>query len=195
LPWLLHAVCEVLQRYVVFQFPQQPIVIALWVAHTWALDATDYTPYLHIFSAETSSGKSRLLEVLAMLVNKPWKLESVSVAALFRRVEKDQPTLLYDEIDNVFRGNGKDDDTKDLRACLNSGFKRGGTFTRCVGQNANLDVKEFATFSPKALTGIGKVLSDTLSNRCIPIELVRQTREEKVHRFRQREVEAELGGL
>jgi hypothetical protein len=78
----------------------------------------------------------------------------VSVAALLRHIEIDHPTLLYDEIDNVFRGNGKDDDTKDLRACLNSGFKRGGKFTRCVGQHANLEVKEFATFSPKALTDL-----------------------------------------
>lgn len=192
---LLRAICEVLRRYVVFQCPEQAEAIALWTAHTWTLDAFEYTPYLHVFSAETTSGKSRLLEVLALLVKKPWKLESVSVAALFRRIELDQPTLLYDEIDNAFRGDGKDDDTKDLRACLNSGFKRGGTFTRCVGQNASLEVKEFATFCPKALTGIGRVLSDTLSNRCIPIELQRQSREEKAKRFREREAKAELAPL
>jgi hypothetical protein len=120
LPKLLNALCDILRSYVSFQFDEQPRTIALWIAHTWVLDAADYTPYLHVFSAETSSGKSRLLEVLALLVNKSWKVESASVAALFRRVEIDQPTLLYDEIDNVFRGNGKDDDTKDLRACLNS---------------------------------------------------------------------------
>jgi hypothetical protein len=62
---LLSAVREILCRYVSFQFPEQPAAIALWVVHTWVLDAFDYTPYLHIYSAETSSGKSRLLEVLA----------------------------------------------------------------------------------------------------------------------------------
>ncbi len=179
----------------VFSLPAQPEIIALWVIHTWVLDAFEYTPYLHVFSAETSSGKSRLLEVLALLVNKPWKAESVSTAVLFRRIEIDRPTLLYDEIDNVFRGAGKDDDTKDLRACLNSGFKRGGKFARCVGQNANLEVKEFATFGPKALSGIGRVLSDTLSNRCIPIELQRQFREQKAERFRERKAQAELAPL
>jgi Protein of unknown function (DUF3631) len=192
---LLSAVREILCRYVSFQFPEQPTAIALWVVHTWVLDAFDYTPYLHIYSAETSSGKSRLLEVLGLLVNKPWKVESVSVAALFRRIEKDQPTLLFDEIDNVFRSNGKDDDTKDLRACLNSGFKRDGKFSRCVGQNANLDVKEFATFSPKGLAGIGKVLSDTLSNHCIAIELLPQMREQKAEKFREREVRPEFDQL
>jgi Protein of unknown function (DUF3631) len=192
---LLDAVCNVLRRYVSFQFPEQPLVIALWVLHTWAFDAAYFSPYLHIYSAETSSGKSRLLEVLALLVNKPWKLDSGSVATIFRKIDTNKPTVLYDEIDNVFRGGGKDDDTKDLRACLNSGFKWDGKFSRCVGQNANLEVKEFATFSPKALAGIGKVLSDTLSNRCIPIELLRRTREEKTERFREREAQAEHAGL
>ena len=53
------------------------------------------------------AAKARLLEVLALLVNKPWKIESASTAVLFRRIEVDRPTLLYDEIDNVFRGRRK----------------------------------------------------------------------------------------
>jgi hypothetical protein len=103
--------------------------------------------------------------------------------------------LLHDEIDNVFRGTAKDDDIKDLRGCLNSGFKWDGCISRCVGQHANLEVKDFSTFSPKALAGIGEVLSDTLSNRCIKIKLVRRTREERVERFREREARAELHPL
>jgi Protein of unknown function (DUF3631)/CHC2 zinc finger len=192
---LLDAVGDVLRRYVSFQLPEQPLIIALWIIHTWAFEAAYFSPYLHIYSAETSSGKSRLLEVLTLLVNKPWKLDSGSVATIFRKIDTDKPTVLYDEIDNVFRPGGKDDDTKDLRACLNSGFKWDGKFSRCVGQNANLEVKEFATFSPKALAGIGKVLSDALSNRCIPIELLRRTREEKIERFRERKAQAEHANL
>jgi hypothetical protein len=186
---LLDEVVKVLVRFVIFPMDEQPIVIALWVVHTWVLDAFDFTPYLHIFSAETISGKTRLLEVLECLVNKAWKIDSVSVAALFRKIDREWPTLLYDEIDNVFRGGGKDDDIRDLRACLNSGFKRGGRFTRCVGQNANLDTKDFATFCPKALAGIGNRLSDTLSNRCVPIELERQD-EVKAAPFRDEQAKA-----
>ena len=192
---LLDSVRDTLRRYVSFQFMEQPTAIALWVLHTWAFEAFYFTPYLHVFSAETSSGKSRLLEVLALLVNQPWKIDDASTSTLFRRIETDRPTLLHDEIDNVFRGNGKDDDVKDKRACLNSGFKWDGKISRCVGQHANLEVKEFSTFSPKALAGIGEVLSDTLSNRCIGIKLVRRTREERVERFREREAQAEHAGL
>jgi Protein of unknown function (DUF3631) len=58
-----------------------------------------------------------------------------------------------------------------------------------------MEVKEFSTFSPKALAGIGEVLSDTLSNRCIEIRLVRRTREKRVERFREREAQAEHADL
>src|SRR2546430_178231 len=90
---LLDAVCNVLRRYVSFQLPEQPLVIALWVLHTWAFGSAYFSPYLHIYSAETSSGKSRLLEVLALLVNKPWKLDSGSVATIFRKIDAGKPTV------------------------------------------------------------------------------------------------------
>jgi hypothetical protein len=186
---LLDAICGTLQRYVFFQLPEQVIAVGLWVAHTWVLEAFDYTPYLHVHSAEKRSGKSRLLDVLALLVQDPWRTAGVSLAALFRKVERDQPTLLYDEIDTVFT-NSKNDDTKDIQGFLNAGFERGSAFCRCVGQGANFDVEEFEPFCPKALSGIGDVLPDTTADRCIPIELVRQSRTEKTERFRKREAEA-----
>jgi hypothetical protein len=191
---LLDAICEVLQRYVFFQLPEQVIATGLRVVHTWVLDAFDYTPYLHVHSAEKRSGKSRLLDVLALLVREPWRTAGVSLAALFRKVERDQPTLLYDEIDTVF-SNSRKDDTKDIQGFLNAGFERGATFCRCVGQNADLDIQEFEPFCPKALSGIGEVLPDTTADRCVPIELVRQSREEKTERFRKREVEAVVANI
>ena len=129
---LLDAISEVLRRYVVFQFSEQATVIALWVVHTWVIEAFDYTAYLHVHSAEKRSGKSRLLDVLDLLVKKPWRTAGVSLPALFRKVERDKPTLLYDEIDTVF-SNSKKDDTKDIQGFLNAGFERGAKFSRCVG--------------------------------------------------------------
>ena len=61
---VLDSICEFLQRYVVFASATQPIVIALWVAHTWTLDSWDCTPYLDISSPEKRSGKTRLLDLL-----------------------------------------------------------------------------------------------------------------------------------
>jgi uncharacterized protein DUF3631 len=176
-----------LRRYVVFQMPEQPRAIALWVVHCWALDAFDYTPYLHIGSPEKQCGKTRLLDCLELLTPKPWRAILPSEAVLFRKIERDRPTLLLDELDGVF-SNGKDDRKEALRSLLNAGFEAKAIIPRCVGQGANL--AEFRVFCAKALAGIGK-LPDTIRDRSVPIPLVRRTRDEQVNRFRKRDTETE----
>ena len=183
LPAIIEAVCAFLRRYVVFQNAEQPIAVALWVAHSWALQAFDYTPYIHVASPEKQCGKTRLLDCLEVLTPKPWRAILPSEAVLFREIEKDAPTLLLDELDAVFT-NSKDDRNEALRALLNAGFERKATIPRCVGQNQ--EVKHFAVFCAKALAGIGK-LPDTVRDRSIPIQLARRSRDEKVERFRKRE--------
>ena len=65
LDWIL----GYLKRFVSLS-PEQGRVVALWVVHTHSMDAADTTPYLSIHSAEKQSGKTRLLEVLKMLVRR-----------------------------------------------------------------------------------------------------------------------------
>ncbi|WP_324276825.1 hypothetical protein [Blastococcus brunescens] len=48
-----------------------------------------------------------------------------SVAAIFRKIEMDRPTLLFDEVDAIFGRYGKDEDNESLRGLLNSGHARG----------------------------------------------------------------------
>jgi hypothetical protein len=182
---LLDALCRFLKRYIVFQHSEQPIAIALWVVHSWVLDAFEYTPYLHIASPEKQCGKTRLLDCLDLLTPKPWRAILPSEAVLFRTIEHDRPTLLLDELDAVF-GNSKDERKEALRALLNAGFEQKATVPRCIGQNQ--EVKHFAVFCAKALAGIGR-LPDTVRDRCVPIQLVRRSRDEQVERFRKREAE------
>jgi hypothetical protein len=188
---LLDSICAFLQRYIVFQYPEQPVAIALWVAHAWALDAFEYTPYLHIASPEKQCGKTRLLDCLELLTPKPWRAVLPTEAVLFRTIEHDLPTLLLDELDAVF-GNSKDERKEPLRALLNAGFERKATVPRCVGPNHN--VKHFAVFCAKALAGIGR-LPDTVRDRSVPIQLVRRSRNERVERFRKCEAERAITSL
>src|SRR5215472_1361798 len=95
---VLDAICAILRRYVVFAVHEQAIAISLWVVHTWIWEAFDFTPYLYVFSAEKRSGKSRLLDVLELLVKNPWRDSGATEAVLFRKIERDKPTLLSDEI-------------------------------------------------------------------------------------------------
>jgi len=189
---LLTAVKEILRRYVVFPLEDQAILIAIWIAHTWAIEAFEFTPYLNVFSASKRSGKSRVLEVINLLARNPRLTSSGSSAGLLRSIdEHNPPTLLLDEVDAVY-GKKNDNEGESLRQFLNAGFRRGATFLRCVGQGANLKPREFPAFCPKALAGIGRCLPDTVLDRSLPIELVRQSREQKAERFREREVRAVL---
>src|SRR5262249_43781016 len=73
---------------------------------------------------------------------------------------------------------------------FNVGFERGAKIPRCVGEGTKQDIQEFDPFCAKAISGIGKVLPDTVTDRCLPIELQRQSREEKSERFRKRDADA-----
>jgi hypothetical protein len=191
---ILDAVVGFLCRWVVFQYSEQAIASALWIVHTWVIDAFDFTPYLHVFSAEKRSGKSRLLDVLELLVKNPWRGGGETEAVLFRKIKAKLPTLLSDEIDTVFHAT-KNDGMDNILRMFNLGFTRGYIVSRCVGTNTKFEIEEFDPFCPKALCGIGRCLPDTVADRALPIELVRQSSEEKAERFRVRDARKLVAGI
>jgi uncharacterized protein DUF3631 len=174
-----------LRRFVVMSDAQADAT-ALWVAHTHATDAAEATPYLAVTSAEKRSGKTRLREVLELLVHNALPAANISDAALFRAVEKLSPTLLLDEADAVFKARERED----LRGMLNAGYRRGAVAYRMGGANKTT-LEAFPVFCAKAFFGIGDFLPDTLADRAIPIRLQRRTSDEPVERFRRRDAEAE----
>jgi 5S rRNA maturation endonuclease (ribonuclease M5) len=190
---LLDEIEAFLRRFVVFATDAQALVAALWVAHTWCFEAAETTPYLHVTSPEKRSGKSRLVEVLAQLVRGALQAADMTAAALYRSITDPAPTVLFDEVQEMF-GRGADDDQRQLRACLNSGYRLGGAARRCVGEGAKQTVAEFPTFCPKVLAGTGS-LPDMLADRAIPIRLHRKTRHERVERFRIRRIRSRAEAL
>jgi Protein of unknown function (DUF3631) len=170
-----------IRRYVVL--PQEAAdFLALWVAHTHAFEAAVTTPYVRVMSAERASGKTRLLEVLALLVRRGWLNANPSAATIFRKGDADAPTLLLDEVDQVpFR------DRMDLLSVLNSGYRIGIKVPRC---NDKGELFEFDVFYPKAFAGLddGK-LPDTLVSRSIAVRLERRRQDEPIERFRHRHAE------
>lgn len=177
-----------LQRYVVLS-EAQASVIALWIIHTHLINAFEVTPYLNINSAEKQSGKTRLLEVLKITVANPWLTGRASAAVLVRKVDAARPTLLLDESDAAF--NGEKEYAEALRGILNTGYMSDGKASLCVGQGAQITFKDFSTFCPKAIAGIGH-LPDTVEDRSIPIRLRRAAPGEVNARFRRREVSGEV---
>jgi hypothetical protein len=100
------------------------------------------TPYLRVTSATPDSAKSLLLEILASISRRGWHAVKPSAAVLYRKVNRDAPTLLLDEMDNYPL-----DDRRDALSILNAGLKRGVTVPRC---KENGDLEEFKVFCPKA---------------------------------------------
>lgn len=189
----LHDVRVYIRRYVVVT-DDQAVAIALWCAHTHAIEAADCTPYLQITSATKRSGKTRLLEALEPLVARPWLTGRVSAAALVRKVDADRPTLLLDESDAALGAAANRDYSEALRGLLNSGYRRSGRSTICIGQGASLTTRDFVTFSAKAIAGIGE-LPGTVADRSIKIELRRRTNDEPCARWRARDGGAEATPL
>ena len=185
---LIADVAHLLRRFVVFPSEHAQIAAALWVVHAHAADCAESTPRLAVLSPEKQSGKTRLLEVLELLVPRPLRPANMTAAALYRMIAARQPTVLFDEIDATF--GPKAGDHEELRAVLNAGHRRGATVARCVGDGASMEVVEFPAFAPVALAGIGD-LPDTILDRSIPIKMRRRARDEKVAPFRHRDAQVD----
>jgi putative DNA primase/helicase len=146
--------------------------IALWVVHAHAHDCFDVSPILAITSPTPECGKTTLCSILVGLTPRALPTSNITVAALFRTVEKCRPTLVLDEADTF----AKDDDV--LRGIVNSGHNKAGAFViRTVGDN--FEPRRFRTWAPKAVASIGK-LTTTWASRSIHVELTRKTAAEEV---------------
>jgi len=179
-----------IRRYVVMD-EAKLIISALWAIHTHCAPQFEQTPYLAVTSPEKQCGKSRFMEVMQLLVYRPWMTILPTEAVVFRKVHNDRPTLLLDETDAIFQlKNG--DKYEGLRAMLNAGHRNGATVPRCIGAKAQ--IANFRVYCPKMLAGIG-TLPDTVADRAVPIRLQRKTRDETVKRFFKREAEPEAERL
>lgn len=180
---LLDDVEDFLATYIAFPSEHARVAVTLWAAHAHLLNAADNTPRLALLSPEPGSGKTRVLEVLELLVPAPMHVLSASPAAIFRTIDSATPTLLFDEVDAIFGRRGKDDSNEDLRALLNAGHRRGATIPRCVGPSH--EVRLFPVHAAVALAGLGD-LPDTLMSRSVVVRMRRRAPGETIRPFRHR---------
>jgi len=181
---LLDDVAAFLTTFMVLQ-PAQTTVLSVWVLTTYLMPVLQFALYVHITSPLAECGKSRLLEVLSLLVHAPWLTARTSTAALVRKLDAVHPTLLLDETDAAFGGDR--DYAETLRGVLNGGFdKELSKYSVCVGQGTQLEVKDFDVFGCKALAGIGR-LPPTVESRSVTIALQRKTEAEPTSKLRKRE--------
>ena len=183
---LLDEIANVLCRFVVL--PLEEIkAIALWILHTYAVDATSICPILIIKSAEKRCGKTLILELLLNLVFRPLPASNITAASLFRAIEKYKPTLLLDEADTFLHNNDE------MKGIINSGYRSSSSYVvRTVGDD--FEPKIFNTFGPKAIAQIDTP-QETIMDRGIIIEMRRKKPDEKTERLRSDRIFEELKHL
>lgn len=174
-----------LTRFVAFPSDHALVVCSLWAAHTHLAECAETSPRLAAMSEEKSSGKTRLLEILAQLVKDPILSMSASPAVIVRLVSQGTPTILLDEIDGVFGSVKAQDANADLRSILNGGYRRGSKVYRCTTHGKKIETEELDPFAPVAVAGL-RDLPDTLASRSIIIRMKRRAPDEHVESFRYR---------
>jgi len=185
-PELVQELAATFRRFVVLP-PEADTLLAFWALHTHAFAAAEVSPILAIVSPEKRCGKTRLIEVLNLLTSKPLPTSNITGPALFRTVEKYQPTLLVDEADSFIW------DDENLRGILNSGHrKETASVMRLVGEN--YEPCSFGTWCPKVIAAIKK-LPATVEDRSIMVRLNRKSAQETVERFYHKSAQGELSPL
>ena len=187
---LLDAVEAFIRRFC--QLPDEAayVAVTLWVAHTHCLDAFETSPRLAVLSPEPGSGKTRLLEIIELLVPNPKFTYNVSVAVLYRSMTPDKdgnverPTILMDEADTFF-GPRASKDHEDLRGFVNAGYRQGATAERMAMRGNSMVTETFPSFAAVCLAGLDD-LPDTIMTRSVVIRMRRRAPNETVEPYRRR---------
>ena len=123
------AIMQRLQRHVIFD-NEAALAVSLWVLMAWVHDvAAVHSPILLATSAEANSGKTTLLNLVSFLAPRALMCVEISEATLFRGIQLWQPTIIVDEADLILLNN------EPLRAVVNSGWTRGASVPRCIGDD------------------------------------------------------------
>ena len=168
---LLKALVTLLERYV--SLPKGgAVAVALWVLYTWCFRAFPVSPNLMITAPERGSGKTQLTDLISWTVPRPFPVSDTTAAAIFRIIEHEAPTLLFDEAQGVLKRRNPDDPTKTI--LLGSFSKRFANVPRTNKDTG--EVRMFSTFAPKVLNGLRLApIDDAFTSRCIVVPMTRAT--------------------
>jgi hypothetical protein len=186
--FLLGQTRKFINRYAVMT-ETQSTAVTLWVgASHFRTEAGSLVwrefPRLGFFSSEPGSGKTRCLELLQLLCPAAPSIETEpSEPAVALMIAKEHRTLLLDEGDVLF-GAGKRKAA--VRAIINAGYKRGGTWSRVRSGK----VESVPVYGALALAGLDHMEKGTgsaleaLMQRFIKIRL-HKAKGRQPHKFRE----------
>lgn len=149
------------------------VTAALWSLFTWKSESFSVCPNLMVTAPERGSGKTQLTELLSWMVRRPCPVSDTTAAVIFRIIEHEAPTLLFDEAQGVLKRRNPDDPTKTI---LLGSFSRRFAMVPRVNKHTG-EVRMYSTFAPKAMNGLNLAgIDDAFTSRCIVIPMTRATR-------------------
>ena len=171
-------IAQELRDHIIFEDDAAADALALWTLGTYFIDQLDIFPFVFITSPEAQCGKSTTLRMLSAFVKNSRQASKITPAALYRVIERDQPTLLLDEADRFVRNNSE------LIGILNAGHTRFDAYVIINRKqpDGNWEPADFSVWCAKAIAGIGDQ-DDTISSRSLVISLRRKLSTEIVKRL------------
>lgn len=162
---LANKILELVNQYIVCEIAVA-IAVTLWIFFTWVVDISHIAPIAWVNAPEKRCGKTQLAIFISKLCCRPLLASNISPSAMFRSIEKYQPTLIIDEADTFIK------DNPELKGIFNAGFSRDNPYIiRSVGDDH--EPTPFLVFCPKVISGIGDI-PETIRDRSISLELRRK---------------------
>jgi hypothetical protein len=145
-------------------------LLACFILMTWRFEEFNVLPYLDALGPK-STGKTKLLELLASVSYRGWLITHPTPAAVFWIVDRYHPTLLADNYEFWAK-----ETRRELDGLFNAGYRKGATVPRRPREGesgADLDI--YDVYCPKVLSGTREP-SDALESRCIRVRTTRTRR-------------------
>ena len=188
---ILDEVYNYMGRFIAFPSEHAKVATVAYVAYTYLTDAFYYAPRLTVLSPEKRSGKTRLLEIVKLLVQNPIGMVSPSPASLYTLIDGSEitPTLLIDEIGRILERK----DIADFLAIVEAGFHAGQTVPRVTfDSNGKRKVEHLKVSSPMLMAGIDNGrLPDTIVDRSIILRMRRNIGKKLSYRPRKHAAEGQ----
>lgn len=169
---LLDEVAGLIDKFVTLPREGLSVLIACWIASTYTYTRVSYCGYLALRSATPRCGKSRLLQLVALLSQgEPPVTGTPSAALLVRRT---RPVMVLDEVDRL--RNVDAEGYGEVIAVLNIGYDASGCYERLEPRRGGgWEPRRYEVYGPIAMAGI-EALADTLADRAYQVRMQRSTR-------------------